>query len=206
MADFLALKGPNETVQRRWLAPVDSDDGAALVAASASGVTLSDYELQGNEVVMTIAAGTAATTGAITVTVTTSQGRVLVETLYIPVAAPGSTAATARNIAAFALRKITGIGEAPDAAQEADALERLSDMLEAWRMGGADVGVTRPLDANSVIYCPEGFIGPIKANLLVHVANLYDTPLTPLDVAHARSGLALIKQANLPALRPSVFY
>lgn len=205
MADFLALKGPSDTVERRWPAPVGSDDSAASVAVTASNVTASDYELQGDGVVFTLSGGTAGVTGSLIVTVTTSQGRVLTETLYIPVASPNASAVTANDIVAFALRKVTG-GDDPEADQAEDARERLADMLEQWRMSGADVGAPRPLELTSVIYCPEGFISAIKNNLAVQVADRYGVELSPVTVQNARAGLALIKYNNLPDERPAVFY
>lgn len=205
MADFLTAKGPSEVVQRRWPAPVDSDDGAASVAVVASGVTAT-ATLEGDEVVLAISGGTAAATGSIAVTVTTSQGRTLIETLYIPVVAPGAAADTAQEIINFALRKVAGVGEDPSAEQADDALERLSDMLEQWRIGGADVGAPRPLTTATVIYCPQGFMSAIKNNLIVQLADLYDAQLSPVTVQNARAGLSLIKQANLPDTRETVFY
>ena len=121
MTAFLTAKGPSETVQRRWAVPVDSDDGASSLSASASGVTLDDYALEGDEAVFTLSGGTAAATGTVSVTVTTSQGRELVEKLYIPIVSPDSSAATVQDVVSFALRKVAGIGETPDADQSADA-------------------------------------------------------------------------------------
>lgn len=206
MSDFLAAKGPSEVVQRRWLVPVDSDDGASSVSAVATGVTKDSATLEGDEVVLTLSAGTAATTGSIAVTVTTSRGRTLIETLYIPIVAPGSTATTVRDLVNFALRKVAGISETPDEDQAEDARERLQDMLELWRQAGADVGATRPLTLSTVIYCPESFLAAIKNNLIIEVADLYNAEVSPVVVRNATTGLAHIKQTNLSDVRKDTYF
>lgn len=206
MSDFLAAKGPSEVVQRRWTAPVDSDDGAQSVVATATGVTKDSVALEGDDVVLTLSAGSAAVTGSIAVTVTTSRGRTLIETLYIPIVAPGSTATTVRDIVYFALRKVVGIGEDPDADEAEDARERLQDMLELWRASGADVGATRPLDLNTVVYCPESFLSAIKNNLILQLADLYGSDISPVVARNASAGLAHIKQTNLADARKDVYF
>lgn len=204
MTAFLAAKGPDETVQRRWSVPVDSNDGAASITATGSDVTV-EASLEGDEAVFALSGGTAGTTATIAVSVTTSQGRVLVETLYLPVVSPDSSAATVADVIAFALRKVTGSGETPNAEQAADALERLTDMLEVWRMSGADVGATRPLLSSSVLYCPESYLSAIKNNLIMQVADLYTAEISPVVVQNARIGLAHIKARNLPRVEPSFY-
>lgn len=206
MSQFLAAKGPGETVQRRWAAPIDSDDGALSVATTPSGVTVGSASLEGDEVVLTLSGGSAAATGSIAVTVTTSRGRTLVETLYVPIVAPGSTAETVRDIVGFALRKVIGLGEEADADQAEDARERLQDMLELWRASGADVGATRELTLSTVIYCPESFLSAIKNNLILEVSDLYNREVPPLVLRSASMGLAHIRQANLSDKRQDRYY
>lgn len=202
MADYLAAIGPAETVERRWAAPV-VDDGAQSVAVSASGITAT-AELDGDEVVFTLSAGTLGT-AHIDVTVTTSAGSILVERLYIPVVA-NTSGVTVQDIVAFALRKVTGSGETPDADQAADALERLADMLEEWRVTGADVGALRPLTLSTTIYSPHSHISAIKHNLIVRLSDLYGSDITPSVANAAVRGLQLVKAGNLSADRTGSEY
>ena len=51
MAAFLPSKVSTEAVQRRWLCPVDDDDGASTVSTSATGVTVSAATLEGDELI-----------------------------------------------------------------------------------------------------------------------------------------------------------
>lgn len=207
MATYLAGKGAAEVVQRRWLVPVDSDDGPSGVSLSASGVTVDDNAFEGDELVLTLSAGSAGTTGTITATVTTSRGRTLVETIYIPVIAPGAAADTANEIISFALRKVTGIADTPDAEQARDALERLSDMIEEWRAAGADIGATRPLSTSTVIYAPQSYMSAIKNNLILRLIDIYPNyEPSPLLMRQAMAGLAAIKQANLSDARKDAYY
>lgn len=197
MADYLAAIGPAETVERTWSAPVAEWDSAQSVAVSAAGVTAT-AELDGNDVVLTLSAGTIGT-AYVDVTVTTSGGAVLVDRLYIPVIATAS-GETVQDIVTFALRKMIGSGETPDADQANDALERLTDMLEEWRVTGADIGAPHPLTLSTVIYSPFSHISAIKNNLIVRLSDLYGADIiTPAVAAAAVRGLQLVKNANLAA-------
>lgn len=194
MADYLAAIGPAETVERRWAAPVAEGDSAQSVVLSAVGVTAT-AELDGSDVVLTISTGTLGT-AHIDVTVTTSAGSILVERLYIPVVA-NTSGVTVQDVVSFALRKVTGSGETPDADQAADALERLADMLEEWRVTGADVGAPRPLALSTTIYSPRSHISAIKHNLIVRLSDLYGSEITPSVATAAVRGLQLVKMASL---------
>lgn len=202
MADYLAAIGPAETVERRWAAPV-VDDGAQSVAVSASGITAT-AELDGNDVVLTLSGGTLGT-AYVDVTVTTSAGSILVERLYIPVVA-NTSGVTVQDIVSFALRKVTGSGETPDADQAADALERLADMLDEWRVTGADVGAPRPLTLPTVLYSPHSHVSAIKNNLIVRLSDLYGLEITPSVANAAVRGLQLVKAGNLSADRTGSEY
>lgn len=207
MAHTLAPKVPAEVVQRRWTVPVDSDDGALSASLSASGVTIDENSFEGNELVLTLSAGSAAATGAIVATVTTSRGRTLVETLYIPIVASAAQIAdTARDYCYFALRKIVGLGEDPEAVELDDALERLSALIAQWRAGGADIAAPFPLTANSVVYCPDWAVAALRYNLLLDCYSNYTAEPSPMDVMRARQGLQLVKQRNLPADRGAAVY
>lgn len=202
MTGFLAAKTAGEVVQRRWAVPVDRDDGVSSASLSASGVTVTANSFEGNDLVLTIDDGTAAATGTITVTITTSRGRTLVETLYIPVVdSPAQIADTARDYINFALRKIIGNGETAGADEESDALERFNAMVAEWRVGGADVGAPYPLADNSVIYCPDYAANALRYNLLIVCAPLYGYEPTPYEYQRAMRGLQIVKQTNVPAMR-----
>lgn len=198
MAYFLAAKTAGEVVRREWPVPVDADDGASSASLSASGVTVDSNSFEGNNLVLTLSGGTAATTGSIVATITTTQGRTLVETLYVPVVASAAQVAdTARSYVEFVLRKVTGIGETPEADEAADALERLNAMVAEWRAGGADIGAPYPLTLSSVIYCPDYAVRALRYNLLIDCAGLYGMEPTIDERMTAMRGLQLVKQTNV---------
>jgi hypothetical protein len=206
MADYLAAKASTEVVERRWTVPVDADDAPASVAIVASGVTLDASEIEQGDIVFTISGGTAAATGSLVVTVTTDQARVLVATLYIPVVESAAQIAnTARSYCTFALRKIVGLGETPDATELEDALEQLNGLVAMWREGGADIGAAFPIGADTVIYCPDWAVDAIRYNLRLGVYSLYDAQPSQMDVIKAKQGLQLIKHNNLPVERKAVY-
>lgn len=190
--DFLPAKAPTETVERRW-----QSKGAETVTLAATGLTAT-AEVDSDEVVFTLSGGTAGQTAYIDVTVVAGD-ETRANRLYVPVVALGGSSATVQDIVGFALRKVTGLGETPEAAQAEDALERLGDMLEAWRATGADMGAPRPLLLSTVLYAPHSHITAIKNNLIVSLSDIYGQDvLTPQVVEAARRGLQLVKIANCP--------
>jgi hypothetical protein len=197
MAEYLDAIGVGETVERIWLAPIDEGDSAQSVTLVATDITAS-AELRGDEVVLTLSAGVAGKVASIAVTVNTSQNRVHKQVLSVPVLALSGSGQTVQDIVNFAMRKVKGFGETPDGEQAADALERLSDMLEEWRMTGADVSAPRPLSLNTVIPCKHSHISAIKNNLIVRLSDIYNEPVTPSVAVAAVRGLQLVKQSNLP--------
>lgn len=207
MAVFLASKAPTEVVERRWVIPVDADDSPASAALADSGVTVDADSFEGNELVLTLSAGTAAATGSVVATITTAQGRILVETLYIPVVASAAQiAATARDYCYFALRKITGNGVDPTANELADALERLNAIVAALREGGADIGCAFPIVAATVIYCPDWAVAALRYNLLLDCYSSYEASPSAVDVMRAQQGLQLVKHKSLPAERTGAVF
>lgn len=207
MTAFLAPKTAAEVVRRTWTIPVDADDAPSSVSLSASGVTVDANSFEGNDLALTLSAGTAAATGSIVATVTTNKGRTLVETIYIPIVESAALVAdTARDIVNFALRKVTGIGNDPEAAEQDDALERLNAMIAMWREGGADIAAPFPLTANSVIYCPDWALSGLRYNLLVECCEFYGVGITASEAMAARRGLQIIKHKNLPDARKVEFY
>lgn len=208
MAQTWPAKAPTEIVERRWTVPVDAGDGLASFARVPTGVTIDAYEVQGNDAVLTLSAGTAGDTASVVLTATTNRGKALVETFYLPVQVSANAFAyTARDACGFALRKVVGNGVEADAAELADALERLNDMLASWKEQGADAGVPLPLTADDGLPCSDAFAQAIKYNLKLRVHDHYDAPLTAFDVDYARRGLQQIKSANLSTgPRETVFY
>lgn len=197
MATILTAKAPTEVVQRRWTVPVDADDGAESVSLTASGVTVASNSFEGDELVLNLSGGTGGTTAYIIATVTTKQGRTLVDTLYIPIILTGAVGVTVQEICNFALRKVEGLGEVASGDALNDALERLSDMLRLWRESGADIAAPDPLESGTTIYCPSSYIMAIKNNLILELADLYGVEVGGRVIQNARVGLAHIKQANL---------
>jgi hypothetical protein len=200
-------KAPTEIVERRWSVPVDDDDGLSSFTRSASGVTIDSYSTEGDDAVLTLSAGTDNVAATITLTATTSRGRVHVETFYLPIfASPNEFAYTARDICGFALRKVVGIGSDPEATELNDALERLSDMLGAWRRQGADIGAKLPCAANDVFTIPDEFASAVKNNLILELADHYEFTPSPRAVTNAGRGLQLIKSTLLSKKRERVDY
>jgi len=206
MAQHIPAKAATEVVTYRWTVPLAADDTAASVAHSAAGVTVDSAELDGGEVALTLSGGMAGATGSVALTITTDLGDTLTETLYVPIVADAATGMTARDVCEFALRKVYGKDETPEASALADAMERLNDMLRSWAATGADVGATFPLEAGTVIYCKPEFEAAIKNNLIVQIADLYDLPIGQIVQINAVRGLQLVKSANLPDQRTGAAY
>lgn len=208
MAQAWAPKAPTEVVQRRWTVPVDSDDGLQSITPAISGGAITASSIEGNDAVLTISGGAADVTAIITLTATTSRGRTLVETIYLPILTkPNDFAYTGQDIASFALRKVVGVGNTPDAAETDDALERLSDMLARWKGQGAELGVVLPVLTSTVLYVSDEFASAIKANLILELTGLYEFEPGPRDVDNARRGLQQIKSKLLSKdTRASVYY
>lgn len=203
MADILASKAATEVVTRRWTVP--GDDPATAVTTSASGVTVDESSLEDGDVVLTLSGGTAAATGSIVLTITTSAGQTLIETLYIPVVQSAAQIAdTAAEYIAFALRKIVGFGESAEADEQTAALDHLNALVAEMRAVGADIGAPFPMTTASVIYCPDYAVNALRHNLLVRCWQDYGQEPSALQYDQARRGMQLVKQANLTV--PAVAY
>jgi len=207
MAAFLPSKVAAEIVQRRYAVPVDKDDNPASVSFNATGVTVFSSEFENNELLMNISGGTAGQTATIVATVTTDEGRVLIETFYLPIIASAAQIAhTAGEYVNFALRRIVGNGETPSADELSDALERLNALVAEWRGQGADIGAAFPIDANTVIYCPDYAVSALRFNLLVDVSSLYGEAVTPMEAMKALRGAQLVKNMNVPDVREATYF
>lgn len=206
MALTWTAKAPGDVYRYTWTPALADGDSLASYTVSATGATIDSQTIDGDSVVLFVSGGSAGTTASFAFSGVTSDGETLTETIYLPIVASTATGPTAATICAFALRKITGIGETPDAAQEADALERLNDMLQAWKATGADVGATFPLLTSTTLKLPDSYLSAIKHNLVLQLADLYGAEISPVTAQNARLGLQLIKQANLPETRAGADY
>lgn len=213
MARSWEPKGPNETVERRWGVDLDIDDSISAVSAVGSGVTIADTAYDATDAIITLSGGTEETTASVTVTVTTNDGETFVETFLIVISAPAQQFSyTARDIIYFAMRKITGNGEDPDADEADDALERLNDMLAMWRIEGIDLGVP-VLALGSTITVPDAYISAIKFNLRVSCHSHYGEDVSAYDAEMAESGKRVVinnlfdlKDVELPRTLSGPYY
>lgn len=206
----LAAKPAASTISYDWTPGLGSDDSIASVSLSVTTgtATISSHKHDGKTVTMLLAGGAAGVTSILSATVLTQRGQTITETIYLPVTeSTNRLSNTARDICSFALRKMTGIGEQPEAEELDDALERLNIMLAAWKPQGADIGIALPVEAGTVFLVPDEFILAIKANLLLDVYDAYGEQPTPRQAMNARMGLQLVKSALLSDERaPAVYY
>jgi hypothetical protein len=206
MALTWTAKAPGAVYRYSWTPALASGDGLASYTVSASGATIDSEAIDDNAVVLFVSGGTAATTATFTFTAVSDQGEEFSEKVYLPIVAVDATGMTARDVCEFALRKVYGKDETPEASAMSDAIERLNDMLLSWKWTGADVGAAFPLVEASVIYCKPEFQGAIKANLILEIADLYDLPISIKTAQNALRGMQLIKTANLPEDRAAGVY
>jgi hypothetical protein len=198
MALTLAHKDPSEVVRYAWAPALADGDGIASFTLTETGCTITSEEIVGYEIVFFVSGGTAGTIASIVATVVTNDGETLEDTLYLPIQVSAlAFDDTAQDIVSFALRKVKGIRGTASAGEAADALERLNQMLAAWKVTGADVGAMLPLTLVSRLYCEDAFLDAIKANLVLKLADLYGFQPAPTTVLEARQGLSLIKNARL---------
>jgi len=208
MAIFWKAKPAAAVKFYTWEPEISGADGLAsyTLTVTSGGVSLESV-VNGRYIEVYATGGTDATTAVIAATAVTDLGEELAETIYLPVIATGSQIAnTARDYCTFALRKVVGNGETPDATELDDALEQLNGMVAQWREGGADVGATFPIEANTVIYCPDWAADAIRYNLRLQVYSLYGEEPTAMDALKAKQGLQLVKHKNLPDEREGADY
>lgn len=206
MALTWSAKAPGDTYRYTWEPALTAGDSLAAHDVSVTGATIDYHVAQDRAVIVSVSGGTAGTTAIFTFTGSSDQGEEFSETIYLPIVSTNATGMTARDVCEFALRKVYGKDETPEASAMSDAIERLNDMLLGWRVTGASIGAAFPLVEASVIYCSPEFQSAIKHNLCLCVAELYDLPITPYVAEQARRGLQLIKMQNLPDERSGVDY
>lgn len=208
MAIHLDPKAPTEALEYRWAPELTEGDGLASFTLSATGATIATSAQEGDEVVFKVTGGTEGATAEITATATSNDGFIHAEVLYLPIRGRDDQFLyTGSQIVNFALRKVAGLGRVPRAAEQADALERLSDMLAEWAGQGADLGVRLPVQASDQFYIPDAHANVVKQNLLLRVYGLYGRPIPAETVMMAARGLQQVKQYKLAtAPRATEFY
>lgn len=206
MAISWTAKAPGDIYRYTWTPALAEGDSLASYTVTESGAVVDSDERDGDSVIVFVSGGTAGTIASFAFTAVSSDGESLTETVYLPITATTAAGTTARDICLYALRKVSGVAEEPDADELADALERLNDMLRTWKAIGADVGVTFPILDATVFNIRDSFIAPIKANLLVEVSEIYGTPLTGKTASDAIRGMQHVKTMNLPDTRSGEDY
>ena len=199
MAAYFEPTGSSSVSTYRWYPNVAEGDSiaSALVLHVSGGSALRSYEVDGDAVSFTVADGTNGTVTQLVGTAYTANGETIVEQLYIPCIDAENLGTTGQDIADYVLRKVNGLGETADADQVNDVLERITDMLAAWRSQGFDVGIPLPVTTTTAFVCDDAFIPGIKANAIVACADLYAAELSPVVVNQARRGEQLIKSRLL---------
>lgn len=205
MALTWAAKAPGDVYRYTWSPPLAYGDGLASYTASVSGAVIDNEAMEDNSVVLYVSGGTAGATAAFTLEAISDQGEVLTETVYLPIVA-NTAGATVREICEFALRKVYGKDETPEASAMSDAIERLDDMLRMWAATGADVGAAFPLAEATILRARPSFLTAIKNNLIIQIADLYDLPVSPTVAINAQRGVQHIKTVNLPEDRAAAVF
>ncbi len=194
MAVFWQAKAPASVEERVW--KLDGITSASFTVST--GTATLAHVIEGDGVTVTVTGGAAGVVQVITASAVLSTSETISETIYIPIRdAVNLLGNTVYDVCAFALRKISGIGETADADELALAVEVLNDMLAEWRGAGADVGAAKELVSADSLLVADEFIAPIKYNLTVRLAEEFDRPLTPLLVESAGRGMQLIKNSLL---------
>lgn len=99
--------------------------------------------------------------------------------------------ATAQDLIARTLRLIGAIegGEDPSAAEAADGLDALNEMLHGWRKRGVDLNHLT-LALGDTLKVDDSFLRGIRFNLAVEIAPEYGSPAAPWIQAIAHDTFA----------------
>lgn len=201
MALTWTAKAPGDVYRYTWTPALADGDTLASYTVTESGAVIDAQQQDGDSVILFVSGGTAGTTASFAFTGHTTDGETLTETVYLPIIASTAATDTVHDVCSFALRKVFGLGEEPNADALEDAIERLGDMLAMWRGMGADVGAPAPLVASTVLKCRPEFVAAIKNNLILVLADIYGAEIGPMVAQNARTGLQRVKAANLPVDR-----
>lgn len=208
MALHWSAKAPGDVVERVWTPKEREEVSSRTITVSTGNATITS-RIDGDEVIVTVTGGTANVTQVLAASaVLNGSGETITETIYIPVIATANDFAyTGQDFINYALRKVFGAGRVPAARNADDALERLSDMLAAWKGQGADLGVVLPVATDTTFYVSDAFALAIKNNLIIECADLYPGyEPSPRVVSNAMRGLQQIKSALLSDDRAPVCY
>lgn len=205
MALHLPPKAPSDIREYRWTPKEGDCPSGSAVTVSTGTATIAD-ELDGEAVLITVTGGATGVTQVLAASATVGD-ETITETIYIPILATNQQVVyTGQDFATFALRKIVGNGETPDAAETLDALERLTDWLAAMSGQGADLGVPLPVTTATQFYISDSFAQAVKFNLRLLCHEHYGEALSGFDAEMARRGVQLVKSALLPNERRAAEY
>lgn len=195
MALSLAPKASAAITRYVWDIAVAEGDAvtSASLSVAGGGIAVDSYEILDASVVFYVSGGTEGLLASIDASAVTREGAEFVETLYIAIrASDDQVGATVRDICAFALRPIVGIGEDANAELFAVALEHLNAMLDEWRIDGMDLGVPAPLSESDSFEVRDEFVSAVKFNLRVRVADEVGYQVPPTTMASAIRGMTLV--------------
>lgn len=196
MALSWPAKAPTEVREYLWTPLPDTalDSASAVVTTGTATVTA---DITDDTVTWTVTGGAAGVVQVFTLTAT-SGDETLTETVYLPIElSTNRLAYTVRDVCLFALRKLTGVAEEPDADELTDAIERLNDMVALWRVAGADLGLDQPLVEADTLNIADSEYSALKFNLRNRLHEFYGLPLSQSDVMDARQALAAVKNARI---------
>lgn len=197
-------KAPGAIRAYDWTPKADTPLDSVSIAVT-SGTVTATSDVYGDTATITVTGGADGVEQTLTLTATAGD-ETFVETVYISIeASTNRLANTVRDVCVFALRKISGIAEEPEADELADAIERLNDMVAGYRVTGADMGLSLPLVEADVLKVPDHAYRALKLNLRNELHEFYGEPLTQTMVMDARNALAVVKNANLTHRAPEYF-
>ncbi len=201
MALHWTPKAAGDVREYRWTLP---DSITSLVATVSSGTATIVAEIDGTDAVYTVTGGAAGVVQQFALSAVLAD-ETITETAYLPIrATTDALGNTAHDVCAFALSKIFGIGEEPDADSAVKALEILNDMLAEWRMDGMDIGAPAVLALTDTLAIRDEFLAPLKYNLTVRVAEDYGREISAIVASNAERGKMLIAN-RLLAFSPLSF-
>lgn len=197
-------KAPGAIRAYDWTPKADTPLDSVSIAVT-SGTVTATSDVYGDTATITVTGGADGVEQTLTLTATAGD-ETFVETVYISIeASTNRLANTVRDVCVFALRKISGISEAPTADQFSDAIERLNDMVAVWQKTGADMGLSLPLVESDVLNVSDHAYSALKFGLRNDLHEFYGVGVTQINVLDARAALAAVKNANIVHREPSYF-
>jgi hypothetical protein len=204
MAVMLAAKPDTATQFYSWSPTLVEGDAISSFTLTPTTLVVEDSQSNGDEIEFYLSGGVTGEVYPVAALVVTGFGETLTETLYCPVSGPGNSFTyTADDIIDFALRPVVGLSGSRTSVETADALEWLNDMIAEWDITGASAGIPLPLVAGDTLYCSDGYVRALKANLRVCVAEQYGQQVSPSTARAAMAGLQTIKFARIRDREPT---